>query len=1058
MIKVSVVIKKNVNLLSYVCIKAKMRTNNNNNNNKTQFMRMRNRFYKWSRYSSRMACLLAACGLVYACKDEFTLDDEKPSWLNSSIYESLEQRGNFKTYLKLLSDKDVNPENVRPLSDVLGRTGSKTVFVATDSAWAEFFKKNAQLPESNPWHYATSYENLSVAQKKLLIHTSMLNNAIVMENLASSEGSGSVRPVRGEYMRRYTDVEATDTISYLPSNALPYSYNPTDKDFWWRFREENGGKGLYLVNDSSLTMMLHFTSEHMTKNSINDNDFSIFMGRERVTSDVHIYDAKLLKKDGVCENGYVNETEKPLCPLANMAEVIRTNGETDIFSHILDRFSAPYYCNDITKAYKTLHPEFTDSIFTKRYFSDLSFNHRANSTQPDGNPYTGDEGGEVSLKFDPGWNGYYDEVGVEKDMAAMFVPNDKAMWTYFTEGGGLQLIETYDPNYVQGKTYKDYDELYQAIDQVPLSTLKALVNIIMLRSFNGSVPSKMTKLRDDAQEQLFYAEDVEKIDTCLLACNGAVYLMNDIYGPADYTSVTSPAYISKTNLVMKWAIYNGSVSGQTDYMGLNYYAYLKAMQSEFTFFLPSDEALKYYYDPTSFESTQKRLIQFAYKNQSFPITTACVNYDPTTGEIGRKFAGSGATLQQGEVTNRLKDMLESHTIVHDGTNPIDGVDEYFLTKNGAGMKIARDENNKMLYVMGGFQLENLRAGISQPQNPGVDSCKIVKRFDSLKNGQTYILDSPIIPTYRSVYSILTQDEGWTGSSEEEWEMADPYAKFYELCETDGEIVKACGLVNTQVLSASEQKSAMKKYNIFVDDNGLDYNVQFFNNYRYTLFVPTNAAIQDAIDRGLPTWTEISDDYNEVMVPHLNEKDSLQNVFVGANKVWENPDDEARFNQLQEITSTDSLRIQAKITYLVNFVRYHFADNSVFADKSELAENEMVTSSYDSELGLFCKIHVDRVKEGGETILRVRDDNGGGKFTTEGEKNVLARDISCSSSPINTPMSTSSKKITLDASSSAVIHIIPGVLNHTEVGSDGRLDATWKDKQTAKKYLKRYAIR
>ncbi len=105
--------------------------------------RLSKRLGKWSRYSSRVACLLAACGLMYACKDEFILDDEKPSFLNSSIYESLEQQGKYRTYLKLLADKDVNPDSIRPLTDVLSRTGSKTVFVANDSAWDAFFAANA---------------------------------------------------------------------------------------------------------------------------------------------------------------------------------------------------------------------------------------------------------------------------------------------------------------------------------------------------------------------------------------------------------------------------------------------------------------------------------------------------------------------------------------------------------------------------------------------------------------------------------------------------------------------------------------------------------------------------------------------------------------------------------------------------------------------------------------------------------------------------------------------------------------------------------------------------
>ncbi len=1021
---------------------------------------MRNRFSKWSRHSSGMVYLLAACGLMYGCKDEYLLDDEKPKWLSSSIYESLEKgyvessgkKATFNTYLRLLADKDVNPANVRPLTEVLDRTGSKTVFVANDEAWEKFFKANAALPESNPWHNATSYENLSTAQKKLLIHTSMLNNAIVMENLASSDASAGGKPIRGEYMRRYTDVQTTDSITYMAPEMIPYSYNPTDKDFWWRFRAENGGQGLHIVKDSTLSMMLHFTSEHMAKATVNDDDFAKFMGRERITSDVHIYDALLIEKDGVCENGYVNITEKPLVPLANMAEVIRSNGKTNIFGHMLDRFSAPYYSDAITRACRILYPEKfgdTDSVFTMRYFSDNSFEHRPNLIQPDGNNYTGDEGGTVSLKFDPGWNGYYDEVDAEKDMASMFIPSDEALWKYFTQGGGLQLIETYDPNYVPGQTYATEDELYKAIDQVPLSTLQGLINVIMLRSFTGSVPSKMTKLRDDAQEQLFYPEDIDKIDTCLLACNGAVYIMNDIYGPADYTSVTSPAYISKTNLVMKWAIYNGS-SG-TDYMGLNYYAYLKAMQSEFTFFLPSDSALQYYYDPTSFESNTPRLIQFSYKNQSFPIQTKCYNYNHETGEIGRPLTGSGASLQQSEITNRLKDILESHTIVHDGTNPINGEDEYFLTKNGNAVKVIRDENHRVVSIKGGLQLENERQGLTGA-NPGETLCKVTKPFESLKNGQTFIIDSPITPTYRSVYSILTQDEGWLETSEEQWEQECPYAEFFKLCETNTAIVRACGLVDETNLTTNEQKSALKKFQIFADLNGLDNNIQFFNNYRYTAFIPSNDAVKEAVANGLPTWEELELDYADMEL-NVNALDSLKDVMDDADYVWQESDSLWR-DEMQAKASADSVKLQAKITYLTNFIRYHFADNSIFADKTAQPESEMVTSSYDKELGLFCKLYVDRQGEG---VLRVRDGQDGSQMmTTIGEKNVLARDIECSVKPVGRPMATSGTKITLDASSACVIHSIPGILNHTAL-KNGRHDSEWNNVAAAKQYLKRFAI-
>ena len=1059
-------------------------------------MRMTNRLSKWRRHSSRVVCLLAACGLMYACKDEFILDDEKPSWLNSSIYQSLEQKGNFRTYLKLLADKDVNPEgeDVRTLTDVLNRTGSKTVFVANDSAWDAFFAANALLPEANPWHYATSYESLSQAQKKLLIHTSMLNNAIVMENLASSQSDGTSSPTRGEYMRRYTDVEATDSITFIPSESLPFSYSETDKDYWERFREVNGGKGIYLAIDSTVPMMLHFTAEHMSRNTVKDEDFRLFMGRARNTSDVHIYDAILKEKDGVCENGYVNITEKPLCPVSNMAEVIRTNGRTNIFSHILDRFCAPFYCSRITEAYRDLHPDFTDSIFTKRYFSDNNYSVKAGYVRagsdgsipkfepgPRGtyktyNPYKDGTKPDrtPALKYDPGWNGYYDEVDVRKDMAAIFVPSDEQMWHYF-QNAGEDLIRTYYANegtkdeipYARATTV---DELYRQIDCIPVGTIDKLINNFMQRSFVGSVPSKWSKLTDDAMEPLFdnLDEAIAQLDTSFVANNGVVYVMDRTCVPADYRSVTAPAFISQTNKIMKSAIYE-------DFMNLNYYAYLKAMQSKFTFLLPSDSALAYYYDPASMKSRTPRAIKFTFVGGSFPVKMQFYNYycqynkdKGTFGTISNQPIPGSNLYENKEVVNRLKDILESHTIVHDGTNPMTRedqkyygidtstpLDEYYLSKNGNAVKVVRDDNDSVIAVKGGFQLENERyfakEGLdTENTDPGVLICKLTKTRN-VDNGHTYVLNAPLVPTYRSVYSIFTNDadmknvEGTGGET--------PYTEFYDLCTADGfenEII-GCGLVDGS-LSKTQRESALKKFKIFISDNGLDYNVQFFNNYRYTIFVPTNEAVQQAIADGLPTWDDIYEDYHSHCKPYIDDE-------TGEPRL--DPDGEIEYTDSLQ-TYEDSVRIAAKITYLTNFVRYHFADNSVFADKTVLPANEMVTSSYDKELELFCKLHVDRIANGEGTDLRVCDDvtwkkngnsMGATPFVTVGEKNVLARDISCSSTPVNVAM----KGVTINSSSAAVIHSIDGYLNHTEV-IDGRHDKTWESTIKAKRYLQRYAIR
>jgi len=990
---------------------------------------MKNRLSKLGSKASWMLALLAVCGVTSSCKDEYLLDDEKPSWLNSSIYESLQKDGNYTMYVRLLSDADVNPTNARPLTEVLSRTGSKTVFVANDEAWDAFFKANAQRPESDPWHTATSYENLSVSQKKLLIHTSMLNNAIVMENLASSESSGTNPPTRGEYMRRYTDVEYTDTITYMDGNSLPVNYNVgnKEKDYWSRFRTEKGGNGLYVVTDATPSMMVHFTNEHMKKAGVTDEDFSIFMRKERNTEDVHIYDALLLEKDGVCENGYVNKTEKVLTPLPNMAEMIRTNGKTNIFSHMLDRWSAPFYNSTVTEAYKILKAsrgeEWNDSIFIKSYFSDLSWGHEAQILDPDGNNFRDAQSNDVGLKFDPGWNGYYDEyAGPEYDMASMFVPNDETLWKYFSEGGGgWQLILTY---YLKAGTAdeiaytapKNLDELYQQIDQIPISTLRSLINIIMFKSFVGSVPSKMTKLRDDAQEQIFYEEDKDHIVDSKLTCNGVLYITDKVYGPADYTSVAAPAYISNTNLVLRWAIYNGSTSA-TDYMGLNYYAYLKAMQSRFVFFLPSDKALAYYYDPVSFTSQKSRLISFNYKNGTFPIEYKMYAYNPATGEFGQNY--SLEKMSDNEVTNRLKDILESHTLVLDGKEELDSdIDEYYLTKNNSAVKVKR-ENGKIVSVQGGFQLENEANGIEGFVGAANKDAFVeikgmtntyVEEEHSMNNGTTYILDAPIIPAASSVYNVFTNN----GNNDSE-----EFNSFYDLCATNENIIEACGLITGT--STSERNAQKKKYMIFTDIKGPSQGIQFFSNYQYTIFVPTPEAIDEAIANGLPTWEDIEADYES----HLNAEGDIA-------------------------TYEDSIRIQAKITYLTNFLRYHFADNSVFVDKSTFGSKDYVTASYDNDKGLFCKISMQRPQS---DVLQVKDCTEDGKWlTVSGKYNIMARDVSCSKSPTNVKTMNS---ITIDGSSFAVIHQIPGVLNHTAL-KNGRHNV-WDTTSNAKQYLRRYAI-
>ncbi len=1003
---------------------------------------MENRFSTFSTYALRVLCIMALCGTTWACKDEYTLDEEKPTWLSENIYSILEN-GGYTYYLKLLEDPAINTEGARNLKDVLSKTGSNTVFVANDEAWENFFKKNATLPATNPWHSATSYENLSTAQKNLLVHTSMLENAIVMENLSSTEASGSNAPEPGMYMRRYTNVSVLDSVTYLPADQVPHSYNTDDDDFWAEFREDN--KGIYIVADDSRNMMLHFTREHMGRSDIQitDDDFEKVVGETRQADDVHIYNARIIDKDKVAENGYVNTTDKVITPLGSMAEVIRLNGSTNIFSHLLDRFSAPYPNTEVTEAYKNLHPEFQGTIYTKKYFSLTNASGSSLTTGPNNKEMPAG----TTLQFDPAWSEFtLDAANTRKDMAAMFVPNDETMLKYFSIGGsGSQLIETYSAD-KKAKTFTmdDLETLYENVDCVPLATLSKLLNVIMFPSFVSSVPSKIQTLRDyGSQEEMFTPSDVDEIDTCLLACNGAIFVMNKVYGPAEYESVAGPANISTTNLVMQWAINNGS-DPDADKMHMNYYAYLMAMRSTFSFFLPSDEALKRYYDPISFTSQNPRVIRIEMTDNGRgnpPLKTGKILYlyDTANGTI----SDTPFTLDQlgsVELVNRLRDILESHTIVHDSENPIDNADEYYLAKNGVGLKVTKELDAstgkyKITKVQGGFQLENERAGMTGGAAGTVDINIAPENAMEKLNGYTFVIDdAPIIPASKSIYYMLSK------------EFADDCLSFYELTDMDGnsDIIEACGLKADNMA-------------IWETAGAIDKNVKFLSNYNFTVLVPTNDAIAEAQAKGLPSWTDIRTDYENSILyedpdPDDPEAELEPKRYEDGKVMWK--------------SENDSLRITTKITYLNNFIRCHVLDNSFFEDKTARTEKEFVTSSYDQLNGVFVKVKMGRSASGDGTQIFVHDNVGGDMHHSAGTlRNIMTRDMVCiydASGTMSGAKTTPTDRqmmnnIVLQSSSTAVLHQIDGVLCHKALTSDGRYDGDWASTTACKQYLKRFSI-
>lgn len=1027
---------------------------------------MNNRFSRMGKTLLSAMCLLSTCGLTYSCSDDYNLDEDLPDFLGGSIYDELKAR-NFNTVVKLIDDLEY--------TDVLSRTGSKTLFVADDAAYEKFFATTTWTDgNGNP---VRSYDQLSAAQKRLLLYGSLLNNADVIEMLPYSSGGGSLT------MRRSTAATAVDSVRYWKWNELPENLNVGETDeegnstgdrrFWDSYRTQARG-GIYMALDASSPMMVHFIEDQLKVKDVTHDDISFIMNNKNPWANgsaggrrTYIYDAQVTEQDVTCLNGYFNVLDTVLITPPNMAEVIRTNGQTNLFSKMLDRFSAPYYNATLTSQYKQLYDIGNDSVYEKRYIASRTASY--GTFESDGAMAYGPDrkslGDFPFLTYDPGWNEYAisSSTPAEQDMGAFFVPNDAAMIEYFVNGGGRVLMDRY-------ATLENTEaNLEYNLYQIPLDILQALINNLMKDSFLETVPSKYLTIMNDAQDQMFPAtnndystEDNYKsciVKTCL-ANNGVVYIMNRVITPADYASVIAPALYSNNTQIVKTVVraddnYIEGSSYNNAPLKKYYSTYLKAMQSRFSFFVPTDDGLGTYglIDPMSFARAStatrnnRRYWVFTYKSGTsgnFPIAANAYEYNLETGQnpgndninggsrwtttnssnatvsITSSVTGAAATKK-----NLLVDMIDQHIVVHDSNDSdndqgVNSKRTYFLSRGGAPVHVISrgdaSNNGVGMQVEGGLQIQ-----LAQDEYTANDYVSTVtegydmtSESNGYGNGMTYLIDRAMQPTTNSVYHVLYND-------------TENYSEFFNLCQANfsSDQLELAGFKTEEMESDNDLWTAeQKKYRIFTNEGvnpaNNEYLIRFFNNYRYTIYAPTNEAIQQARANGLMTYDEIV----EWMDQHQLTDDSG------------NP----------YLSDDDKAKAQAMITMLIDFVKYHFQDESLFVD-NVTASGEYQTSCIDEASNVYLKLKVSQTSG----ALTVTDATGASQSVVA-PYNVLARDAD-----YNAATSGSTYPTGIDNSSFVVIHSINTPL-HFAALTDGRYDSAWATAASAKAFVKRYQLR
>lgn len=602
----------------------------------------------------------------------------QPSWLGNGIYERLEQDGNYQTALRLIDDLNYK--------EVMSQTGSKTLFVADDEAFTHWF-------QTNPWS-VHSYDQLSLAQKKMLLNSAMVNNAYLVELLSNVESSPD--PLEGLCMRRESAVSQYDSVARWLPQQMPQT------PYWDKHRHKR--EGIVLLKDNTTQPMIHFLPKFMEQNGITDDDLQMLTnGQSNSVDDAWVNGIKIVERDITCKNGYIQRMGGVMLSSDNMAQILRVHPIVSKWSELMDRFCAPYYNEEASQTYNRLN-QTSDSVYVLRYFS--SQNKQELDQTPDRQTV------ESRLLFDPGWNQYMYTNTAGKDLhydcGAMLAPTNEALdywWNH--DGRALQ-------------------DQYHAWDRVPDKVLVELLNVNMIPEFINTVPSKFKNILNDAKVEMGVTK--ADIDSCFMGCNGVVYLTNRVFAPATYSSVAFPALVhTETMNIIYWGIDN-----------LGFKPYLNSMESTYSFFLPTNDGLLSYVDPCSYGSSVATLYEFYYNQDRKTVGAHRYGYDLTTNTRLTQIADATST----QVENRLRDLLDNLIIV--GEVDKDPGIHYYRTKGGATIRVENAGQPGQMTVAGGLQLDQQRA------------VGVTEVFEQ-QNGKAYVVESDVPASGpKSVYKTLSE--------------------------------------------------------------------------------------------------------------------------------------------------------------------------------------------------------------------------------------------------------------------------------------------------------------
>ncbi len=404
-------------------------------------------------------------------------------------------------------------------------------------------------------------------------------------------------------------------------------------------------------------------------------------------------------------------------------------------------------------------------------------------------------------------------------------------------------------------------------------------------------------------------------------------------------------------------IFNWIINESSNNTALKFNYYLTSLENKFSLFIPLDSSFSAYTDPvnqTTATTIKKKMRFFFYEDKKH------VNYI-SLNNTGDSIAAPAYNADV--VRNRLKDIVDHHIVVGERSPG----QKFLQTKGGAYIKV--DEGAQGLRFQGAGDLEK------------GSYANVIAKYDynnGIHNGTVYLIDKALEHTLKSFYS-LAQSNITANSNISEFfrlieDFDDPDASFF----ADRELASDRTLFYRNVSSAKQTEYVRP---IFYKSDGIDYFVPFLGLYNYTVFVPTNNALERA-----------------------RTEDRL---FMNKDQIASLGNDSAMI---------------AEIKKTITFIKNHFVDGAYFTEQyymDEWAEADglprtTTTSAKNQKNRQFYNLYI--FQDGSHLSIKKKNSSDAVLGTTMGgNENIMCRQYSFASGNIAT-------------NSRIVVHTIDGALS------------------------------